>query len=248
MDVNDTVLDVVDRVATGDIRTKLRDLLGCFLFKGEDVYKKVKVLSGGEKGRLALCKMILEPRNFLVLDEPTNHLDILSKEILKKAINAFEGTVLIISHDRDFLSGLTTRTVEFTKQGIKEHIGSIEDFLAKKQMEDMRMLAKKEDDVPAAGKRPVVNNSAVSKDDTDKKKEQEKQLRKLKNDLEKSEGIIATLEADIQNLDNKLQDPALFQQLTQDPAFYANYDKLKKQLDEEMVKWEMISQQITELG
>jgi ATP-binding cassette subfamily F protein 3 len=93
-----------------------------------------------------------------------------------------------------------------------------------------------------------VNNSAVSKDDTDKKKEQEKQLRKLKNDLEKSEGIIATLEADIQNLDNKLQDPALFQQLTQDPAFYANYDKLKKQLDEEMVKWEMISQQITELG
>jgi ATP-binding cassette subfamily F protein 3 len=248
MDVNDTVLDVVDRVATGDIRTKLRDLLGCFLFKGEDVYKKVKVLSGGEKGRLALCKMILEPRNFLVLDEPTNHLDILSKEILKKAINAFEGTVLIISHDRDFLSGLTTRTVEFTKQGIKEHIGSIEDFLAKKQMEDMRMLAKKEDDVPATGKRPVVNNSAVSKDDTDKKKEQEKQLRKLKNDLEKSEGIIATLEADIQNLDNKLQDPALFQQLTQDPAFYANYDKLKKQLDEEMVKWEMISQQITELG
>jgi ATP-binding cassette subfamily F protein 3 len=248
MDVNDTVLDVVDRVATGDIRTKLRDLLGCFLFKGEDVYKKVKVLSGGEKGRLALCKMILEPRNFLVLDEPTNHLDILSKEILKKAINAFEGTVLIISHDRDFLSGLTTRTVEFTKQGIKEHIGSIEDFLAKKQMEDMRMLAKKEDDVPVTGKRPVVNNSAVSKDDTDKKKEQEKQLRKLKNDLEKSEGIIATLEADIQNLDNKLQDPALFQQLTQDPAFYANYDKLKKQLDEEMVKWEMISQQITELG
>jgi ATP-binding cassette subfamily F protein 3 len=175
-------------------------------------------------------------------------LDILSKEILKKAINAFEGTVLIISHDRDFLSGLTTRTVEFTKQGIKEHIGSIEDFLAKKQMEDMRMLAKKEDDVPATGKRPVVNNSAVSKDDTDKKKEQEKQLRKLKNDLEKSEGIIVTLEADIQNLDNKLQDPALFQQLTQDPAFYANYDKLKKQLDEEMVKWEMISQQITELG
>lgn len=146
MDGNDTVLDVVDRVATGDIRTKLRDMLGCFLFKGDDVYKKVKVLSGGEKGRLALCKMILEPRNLLVMDEPTNHLDLLSKEILKNAIKQFEGTVILVSHDRDFLQGLTNKAFEFTKDGIKEHIGDINDFLEKKQMEDMRLLAKRDDE------------------------------------------------------------------------------------------------------
>lgn len=238
MDGNDTVLDVVDRVATGDIRTKLRDLLGCFLFKGDDVYKKVKVLSGGEKGRLALCKMILEPRNLLVMDEPTNHLDLLSKEILKNAIKQFEGTVILVSHDRDFLQGLTNKAFEFTKEGIKEHIGDINDFLAKKQMEDMRMLAKKDEEKKEA-KVPKAAEPK-NKQNNDNAAEQ----KKLKAQLEKSEKRIAELEAEIKTIDNKLQDAAQYDKLTADKNFFANYDKLKKDLDQEMKNWEAISEQL----
>ncbi|MCW5906596.1 MAG: ABC-F family ATP-binding cassette domain-containing protein [Chitinophagales bacterium] len=238
MDGKDSVLDVVDRVAVGDIRTKLRDLLGCFLFKGDDVFKKVKVLSGGEKGRLALCKMILEPRNFLVMDEPTNHLDMLSKEILKKALNQFEGTVIIVSHDRDFLHGLTNKTFEFTKEGIKEHLGDINDFLEKKQMEDMRLLAKKDDEKKPENKvqktesKPADNNN------------REKELKKIKSDIEKCEKKIEELESTIKSLDEKLQDAEQFQQITKDPEFFNNYEKLKKQLEAEMGKWEELSSKV----
>lgn len=238
MDGNDTVLDVVDRVAVGDIRTKLRDLLGCFLFKGEDVFKKVKVLSGGEKGRLALCKMILEPRNFLVMDEPTNHLDMLSKEILKKAINMFEGTVIIVSHDRDFLHGLTNKTFEFTREGIKEHLGDINDFLAKKQMEDMRLLAKRDEEKKSETRN---SKSEIKPADTNNK---EKETKKLKADLEKCEKKIEELETTIKSLDEKLQNAEQFQQITKDPEFFGNYDKLKKQLEAEMEKWEQLSAQL----
>lgn len=239
MDVNDTVLEVVDRVATGDMRTKLRDMLGAFLFKGDDVFKKVKVLSGGEKGRLALCKMILEPRNFLVLDEPTNHLDIMSKEILKSALNQFEGTIIIVSHDRDFLHALTNKTYEFTKDGIKEHLGDINEFLEKKQLEDMRMLAKK-DEV----KKPEPTKAAAKADakTNEDKKDKEKETKKLKADIDKCEKRIAELEGQIADLDQKLQDPKQFQELTQKPDFYKGYDDLKKQLDAEMTKWEQLSE------
>lgn len=239
MDGSDTVLDVVDRVATGDIRTKLRDMLGCFLFKGDDVFKKVKVLSGGEKGRLALCKMILEPRNFLVMDEPTNHLDMMSKEILKNAINQFEGTVIIVSHDRDFLHGLTTKTFEFTKQGIKEHIGDINDFLEKKQVEDMRMLAKK-DEV----KKPEVKVQKQEVKTQDVSKEREKEIKKLKSEIEKSEQKISDLETKIAETDKKLADQSQFHELTKDPSFFSNYEALKKQLETEMANWEKLSGQL----
>ena len=239
MDVNDTVLDVVDRVATGDMRTKLRDMLGAFLFKGDDVFKKVKVLSGGEKGRLALCKMILEPRNFLVLDEPTNHLDIMSKEILKSALNQFEGTIIIVSHDRDFLHGLTNKTYEFTKDGIKEHLGDINEFLEKKQMEDMRMLAKKDEvkKPEAKASKPEVKNNNDSK-------EREKEVKRIKGEVEKSEKKIAELEGKIADLDQKLQDPKQFEELTKKPDFYKGYDELKKQLDAEMTRWEQLSAEL----
>lgn len=237
MDGNDTALDVVDRVATGDIRTKLRDMLGAFLFKGDDVFKKVKVLSGGEKGRLALCKMILEPRNFLVLDEPTNHLDIMSKEILKNAIKAFDGTVIIVSHDRDFLHGLTTKTFEFTKDGIKEHIGDINDFLEKKQLEDMRMLAKKDEvkKVETKNQKPEVKSVDNNR---------EKELKKLKADIEKSEMRISELEVKLAETDKKLADQSQFHELTKDPNFYTNYEQLKKQLENEMKNWEKLSSQL----
>jgi ATP-binding cassette subfamily F protein 3 len=238
MDGNDTVLDVVDRVAVGDIRTKLRDLLGCFLFKGDDVFKKVKVLSGGEKGRLALCKMILEPRNLLVMDEPTNHLDMLSKEILKNALNMFEGTLIIVSHDRDFLHGLTNKTFEFTKDGIKEHLGDINDFLEKKQMEDMRMLAKRDEEKKSESKVQKTESKSAENSKRDK------ELKKIKSDLEKCENKIEELETTIKALDEKLQDAEQFQQITKDPDFFGNYDKLKKQLEAEMEKWEQLSAQL----
>lgn len=239
MDPQNTVLETVDRVAVGDIRTKLRDMLGCFLFKGEDVFKKVKVLSGGEKGRLALCKMILEPRNFLVLDEPTNHLDIMSKEILKNAIKQFEGTVIIVSHDRDFLHDLTTKTFEFTKDGIKEHIGDINDFLEKKQVEDMRLLAKKDEEKK---QEPRAKNQEVKT--TDNSKDKEKETKKIKAEIEKSEKKIAELEGQIAALDKKLQDSNQFTELSKDPNFFSNYESLKKQLEAEMANWEKLSEQL----
>lgn len=236
MDGNDTVLDVVDRVAVGDIRTKLRDLLGCFLFKGDDVYKKVKVLSGGEKGRLALCKMILEPRNFLVLDEPTNHLDMLSKEILKNALNAFEGTIIVVSHDRDFLQGLTNKTYEFTREGIKEHLGSINDFLQKKEMEDMRALElKKEEANVVAKKNPVAEKQKSTEQNNDK------ELRKLKAELEKCEQKISELESTINATEADLADADKFQELSKQPDFFSKYEQLKKQLEIEMQRWEDLS-------
>lgn len=244
MDPQNTVLDTVDRVAVGDIRTKLRDMLGCFLFKGEDVFKKVKVLSGGEKGRLALCKMILEPRNFLVLDEPTNHLDIMSKEILKNAIKQFEGTVIIVSHDRDFLHDLTTKTFEFTKDGIKEHIGDILDFLEKKQVEDMRLLAKKDSPQTPDGGLKAKDKSTKPAPVADTSKDKEKEAKKIKADIEKSEKKIAELEGQIAALDKKLQDSNQFAELNKDPNFFSNYESLKKQLEAEMANWEKLSEQM----
>ncbi len=244
MDGSDTVLDVVDRVATGDMRTKLRDMLGAFLFKGEDVFKKVKVLSGGEKGRLALCKMILEPRNFLVLDEPTNHLDMLSKEILKKALNQFEGTVIIVSHDRDFLHGLTNMTFEFTKEGIKEHIGDINEFLEKKQLEDMRMLAKKDVVDKKPEKTQDTRQKTSDKNTVDDRKEKDKELKKLKGELDKCEKKVAELEAQLADWDKKLQNQQQFQELTKDANFFTKYDAHKKQLDEEMSRWEKLEAEV----
>ncbi|MFN8293246.1 MAG: ABC-F family ATP-binding cassette domain-containing protein [Chitinophagales bacterium] len=237
MDPNDTVLETVDRVAVGDIRTKLRDLLGAFLFKGDDAYKKVKVLSGGEKGRLALCRLILEPRNFLVLDEPTNHLDMLSKEILKNALNNFEGTVLIISHDRDFLEGLTNKIFEFTKDGINEHLGSINEFLDKKAAEDMRAWeAEKEAKAKQQEKsKPTENKAKESKPQDDKK---------LKMELQKIESKIAELEKQVANAEKKLQDPEEFQKLQSNQDFFKKYDDLKKELAAQMQNWEATAQLI----
>ncbi|MFN8287241.1 MAG: ABC-F family ATP-binding cassette domain-containing protein [Chitinophagales bacterium] len=238
MDGNDTVLDVVDRVAVGDIRTRLRDLLGCFLFKGDDVYKKVKVLSGGEKGRLALCRMILEPRNFLVMDEPTNHLDMLSKEIMKNALKQFEGTVVIVSHDRDFLHGLTTKSFEFTKEGIKEHLGDINEFLEKKQMEDIRLLAKRDDD-------KVKKEEPKQKAPVSNQPNKDQETKKLKAELEKCEKRIGDLEEEIKQKEIQLADPVQFQELSKTPNFYTQYEKLKAELATEMKRWEELSEKLS---
>ncbi len=142
--MNLTVLQTIDYIAKGEIRTKIRDMLGAFLFKGEDVDKKVKVLSGGEKSRLALVRLLLEPFNLLVLDEPTNHLDMRSKDILKQALIKYDGTLIVVSHDRDFLDGLVTKVFEFRHNRIKEHIGGIYDFLRKKKIINLRDIEKKD--------------------------------------------------------------------------------------------------------
>ena len=181
--------------------------------------------------------MILEPRNLLVLDEPTNHLDMMSKESLKNAIKSFEGTVIIVSHDRDFLHDLTTKTFEFTKNGIKEHIGDINDFLEKKQLEDMRMLAKKDEvkKPEVRSPKPEVKNADTNKD---------KELKKLKAEVEKAEKKIAELENEIAAIDKKLLDAEQYALLTKDPNFFSNYELLKKQLEKEMKNWETLSEQI----
>jgi ATP-binding cassette subfamily F protein 3 len=233
IDGNDTVLDVVDKVAVGDIRTKLRDLLGCFLFTGDDVYKKVKVLSGGEKSRLALCRLILEPRNFLVLDEPTNHLDLTSKEILKNAVKNFEGTVLVVSHDRDFLSGLTTKLFEFTPQGIREHLDTIDEFLEKKNVENMRAFEKVEK--PIAAK---VESVLASDKSTDKNTQQ------IKKEIGLIEQQIQKLETKIATIDAQLKDPEQYNKLIADPSFFDNYEIIKQELEFAMCEWERLSEKL----
>lgn len=231
IDGNDTVLDVVDKVAVGDIRTKLRDLLGCFLFTGDDVYKKVKVLSGGEKSRLALCRLILEPRNFLVLDEPTNHLDLISKEILKNAVKNFEGTVLVVSHDRDFLSGLTTKLFEFTPGGIKEHLDGIDEFLEKKNIENMRAFEKVE--------KPVAQKQEAKVEDASADKDKEAQ--RVKKQIGQLEQKIEKLEKSIAEYDEQLQNPQQYAILTADNQFFTKYENLKKELETTMAEWERLA-------
>ncbi|MFN8309522.1 MAG: ABC-F family ATP-binding cassette domain-containing protein [Chitinophagales bacterium] len=242
MDGNDTVLDVVDRVAVGDIRTKLRDMLGCFLFKGDDVFKKVKVLSGGEKSRLALCRMILEPRNFLVMDEPTNHLDMLSKEILQNALNQYEGTVVVVSHDRDFLRGLTNKIFEFTKEGIREHLDDIDTFLEKKNLEDMRALEKEREQRAASRQSKPQEKPAAEKD-----KDREKEMEQLKKLIGQSELEIEKLEQEIGAADAQLRDPDTYQKLASDATFFTKYDSLKKSLEVAMQLWEERQAQLEKL-
>ncbi|MBS1624644.1 MAG: ABC-F family ATP-binding cassette domain-containing protein [Bacteroidetes bacterium] len=243
IDGNDTVLEVVDRVAVGEIRTKLRDLLGCFLFKGDDVFKKVKVLSGGEKSRLALCRMILEPRNFLVMDEPTNHLDMLSKEILQNALKNYEGTVVVVSHDRDFLRGLTNKIFEFTKDGIKVHLDDIDAFLEKKNLEDMRALEAEKD-----AKSKAKNAPAPAAKVKDTSVDNSKEINRVKKAIGIAEQNIEKLEKEIQLIDDQLKIPDHYAKLTADPNFFTNYEGLKKQLDTEMKKWEELGAEMEGLS
>jgi ATP-binding cassette subfamily F protein 3 len=249
IDGNDTVLEVVDRVAVGDVRAKLRDLLGCFLFKGDDVFKKVKVLSGGEKSRLALCRMILEPRNFLVMDEPTNHLDMLSKEILQNALMNYEGTVVVVSHDRDFLRGLTNKIFEFTKEGIKVHLDDIDAYLEKKNLDDMRaMEMEKSKDKEAKAKTQSPAKDAKTATSHQSPATSDKEISRIKKALGISEQTIEKLEKEIELIDNQLKIPDHYQKLTADPNFFTNYEGLKKQLDSEMQKWESLGAELEKAG
>ena len=262
-----TVFDTLDRVAVGDVRTKLRDILGAFLFRGEDIDKKVKVLSGGERARLAMARLMLEPYNLLVLDEPTNHMDMRSKDILKNALQKYNGTVIVVSHDREFLDGLVDKVYEFRDGRVKEHLGGIYDFLRDRQLESMRELDRANssaavaaqssgpgtNSVPGnrskgtAGKSPA--NGATSpakpalsgKELYTLKREADKQLRKAERDVEQAEEQIMALEKQIAGMDKQMADPAAHGIDLSDGTLYAQYNELKDQLSKLTYRWEELN-------
>jgi len=237
LDGEKTVFKTIDDLAVGDIRKRVRNLLGAFLFSGEDIDKKVKVLSGGERGRLALCKLLLEPYNLLLLDEPTNHLDIRSKEILKQALMDYEGTVVMVSHDRDFMKGMCNRLFEFRDGHVKEHLGGIEEFMELRKVERLNELDLDKKAV-AVKKEAVAEKKAAA---VDPNEQEQKQLR---SQLKKVEAEIERLEAEIKKCDDKLSNTETYNQLVNDKAFFDNYNKLKSTLEAEMQKWEELSGKI----
>lgn len=242
LDPEKTVFETIDEVAVGEIRKKIRDILGSFMFSGEDIDKYVKVLSGGEKSRLALAKMLLEPYNLLILDEPTNHLDLKSKDILKNALLMYQGTLIIVSHDRDFLTGLTNKTIEFRKAHIKNHIGDVQEFLSKRRIEklsDLNQTQKK------SGSKEDKGDSQ-NKIDYLNRKEKEKALRKINNRIEIIEEEIADLESALEIKDAQLAHPEQHD-ITSDPEFFKSYESLKSQLEKKMEEWEMTHSELEEL-
>jgi ATP-binding cassette, subfamily F, member 3 len=232
LDGNKTVFQTIDDAAPYEMRTKVRSLLGAFLFSGEDVEKKVKVLSGGEKGRLAMCKLLLEPSNLLILDEPTNHLDMRSKDQLKAAIKQFDGTVIVVSHDRDFLQGLTDKVFEFIDQEVKEHVGDINEFLRLRAAENFREFELDKEVVKVEEKKKV------------KAKKENKVLHELRKELRSVEGKIESLEGKIADADSKLKDPNVFEKYVSDQNFFKEYESFKKELGEQMERWEVLAEEI----
>ncbi|MDX9929578.1 MAG: ABC-F family ATP-binding cassette domain-containing protein [Bacteroidales bacterium] len=230
---NKTVFQTIDEIATGDIRPKVRDLLGAFLFHGDEIEKKVKVLSGGERSRLALIKLLLEPFNLLLLDEPTNHLDLRSKEILKKALLNFDGTLIIVSHDRDFLDGLVTKVYEFRNRKILQHIGGIYDFLEKKDREKLNMTTESSkrisqssgDSTPQAPAGKMIRKE---------RKEYSRSLRKLEKAVTMCEERISALELETGRMDEVLRNPVP----PPGEEFFARYRELRETLAKEMETWE----------
>ncbi|WP_148469671.1 ribosomal protection-like ABC-F family protein [Alistipes sp.] len=274
MDGEFTVYDTLDRVAVGDIRTRLRDILGAFLFRGEDIDKKVKVLSGGERARLAMARMMLEPRNLLVLDEPTNHMDMRSKDILKEAILKYDGTVVVVSHDREFLDGMVDKVYEFRGGGVREYLGGIYYFLEKRKLESLQEIERR--DAPARGaakgaakgtakgaaagrngqsagkgapaaetQAPAEAAALSGKASYEQRKEQEKLLRKLRRAVETIEAELADIERQIAAYDAKFASATAY-----DEADYAAYNDLKARYDHQMHEWEKASYEleITEEG
>ena len=234
LDGEKTVFETIDEVAVGDVRTRIRNILGSFLFDENDIEKKVKVLSGGEKTRLALAKLLLEPVNLLVLDEPTNHLDMLSKDILKMALMQYDGTLIVVSHDRDFLQGLTDTIYEFSHHKVKQFKGDIFDFLQTKKIADL-------DDLNQKSQQNKIKSEVVvtqSKQDYLKNKERESGLRKIRNKINSCEQEIEILENKLKQMDDTLASSDFSTQTSDMNKFYTEYEEIKKQLSERMNEWE----------
>ena len=254
-----TVFDTLDRVAVGEIRTKLRDILGAFLFRGEDIDKKVKVLSGGERARLAMARLMLEPYNLLVLDEPTNHMDMRSKDILKNALQKYNGTVIVVSHDREFLDGLVDKVYEFRDGQVKEHLGGIYDFLRDRKLESMRELERSDTSAKTATATAKSTSGTTNKPtgNADKstsgkpalsgkelytlKREADKQLRKAERDVEQAEKEIMALEKQISEMDKQMADPTAYGIDLSDGVLYTQYNEMKEKLNKLTYRWEELS-------
>lgn len=233
LDMNKTVFETLDDVAVGDMRLKVKALLGAFLFRGDDIDKKVKVLSGGEKARLSLAKMLLFPTNLLVLDEPTNHLDMLSKDILKNALIQYDGTLIIVSHDRDFLQGLTNKVYEFRKPNIKEYIGDIYDFLEQKNLSHLKELEM------AKQKTKVVEAvpQSLNKLNYERKKQFDARFRKIDKEIQRLEDAIGKLEKELADLDNVMAHPDEHPDVNVDNDWYWAYGKKKEEMQALLDDW-----------
>ena len=250
-----TVFDTIDRVATGDIRTRIKDILGAFMFGGEAIDKRVKVLSGGERSRLAMIRLLLEPVNLLILDEPTNHLDMRSKDVLKEALQAFDGTVILVSHDRDFLDGIVSKVYEFGGGKVREHLGGIYDWLRYKksdissQKSDIRDDADKAIDL--ALQKPTTNSQepkAKSQEPTSGAADYAAQKAKAA-ELRKAQKAVAQAEEDISRLEQEILDieQVLAEVEGQSPENFEKYNRLKRDLEHRMYEWELLSEQLAEI-
>ena len=240
LDENRTVFETIDLVAVGDIRTKIRDILGAFMFGGEASDKKVKVLSGGERSRLAMIRLLLEPVNLLILDEPTNHLDMRSKDVLKEAIKAFDGTVIVVSHDREFLDGLVNKVYEFGNKKVREHLGGIYDFLQYKKMDSLRELE------AVAVEKAVVNadkQSSESKLSYEARKEMNRKIRKAEKDVEEAEKVISAYESELSEMNKKLELP----EFASDSDFIMSYQKKQRELEQKMYECEILREELDTL-
>ncbi|WP_288207831.1 ABC-F family ATP-binding cassette domain-containing protein [uncultured Parabacteroides sp.] len=242
LDDNLTVFDTIDYVAEGDIRTKIRDILGAFMFGGEASDKKVKVLSGGERSRLAMIRLLLEPVNLLILDEPTNHLDMRSKDVLKDALREFDGTVIVVSHDREFLDGLVDKVYEFGNQRVIEHLGGIYEFLERKKMDSLRELertAQSASSLSETEDQPTQNKLSY-----EARKEQSKAIKKVEKSVAEAEKKITELETSIAEIEAKLATP----EGASDTSLYSDYSSLKKELSDTMDTWTELTIELEELN
>ena len=242
LDENLTVHDTIDYVAVGDIRTRINDILGAFMFGGKNADKKVKVLSGGEKSRLAMIRLLLQPVNLLILDEPTNHLDMPSKDVLKEAIQAFEGTVIVVSHDRDFLNGIVNKVYEFGDHRVREHLGGIYDFLRKKQLDSLQQLEVKNTlSTPTAVDADPEPVASQGKMDYQRQKERERRIRQAEKKVKTCEAKIAELEQQLAEIEDKLSTAT-----SENVDIYYKHSQISRELDDVMAQWEKAGEELDE--
>jgi ATP-binding cassette, subfamily F, member 3 len=242
LDHDKTVFQTIDDIATGDVRMKIRQLLGSFLFSGEAIDKKVKVLSGGEKSRLALVTLLLRPVNLLILDEPTNHLDMLSKDILKNALLRYDGALIVVSHDRDFLQGLTSKVIEFRSGRVREYLGDIYDFLESRRISDLNELNK------ISALRSSNLSESKGNRDYEQRKAAERARRKVLNAIQKCENEISLTEKNISDAEQRLNDTENFKEQIASGELFRAYEALKVQLSQLLEKWEQLHCSLEEAG
>ncbi len=243
LDENKSIFEVVEDAADEHSRPRVRDMLGSFLFSGDTVQKKVKVLSGGERARVALCKLLLEPVNLLIMDEPTNHLDMVSKDILKRALRNYDGTLIIVSHDRDFLEDLTEKVYEFKDKNIKEYLGDINDFLKEKKVQDFTQFELENKQKSKVKK----SDDSANKQTFNERKQLDKDIRKLSNKVGQFERAVERLEKELKELDEELANPERYKELSSQKGFFESYQDKQNKLNENISSWEESLERLEEL-